>query len=80
MTTLTSPALTTAWHVATWIDIAPRVPFTARDLHRDLDPHCGRTDVDRILTTLITRQLVRRIADGTWVADRPLLTRGDDRP
>lgn len=80
MTTLTSPALTTAWHVATWIDVAPQAPFALADLHDALDPICGQTEMLRIVNALIRYGLIHQTTrhGREWVADRPLLTRGDD--
>lgn len=82
MTTATVPEQTAAWFVATWVDVAPQVPFTLADLHDALDPICGQTEVLRIVNALIRYGLIHQTTrhGREWVADRPLLTRGDDRP
>ena len=81
MTTLTSPALTAAWHVATWVDVAPLVPFTLADLHDALDPVCGQTEVLRIVNALIRYGLIRQTTrhGREWVATRRILDREEDR-
>lgn len=68
---------TAAFWTATWIDVAPQVPFTLADLHDALDPVCGQTEVLRIVDALIRYGLIHQTTrhGREWVADRPLLTR-----
>jgi hypothetical protein len=78
MTTAVIPEQTAAWFVATWVDVAPLVPFTLTELHDALDHVCGRTEVSRIVNDLIRFGLI--VPKGReWVATRRLLDLEEDR-